>query len=95
RRDELQVMFADDPGDARGFRTVYTGPAHPYGDGLWPIPALGIGYSETKIIECYDFFSAIASGKQPSPNFEDGYNTELVADALLASGQTGEWTKVG
>lgn len=22
RRDELQVMFADDPGDARGFRTV-------------------------------------------------------------------------
>ena len=31
RMDELEVMFADDPGDARGFRTVYTGPAHPYG----------------------------------------------------------------
>ena len=38
RRDELQVMFADDPGEARGFRTIYTGPAHPYGEGLWPIP---------------------------------------------------------
>lgn len=94
RRDELQVMFADDPADARGFRTVYTGPAHPYGDGLWPIPALGIGYSETKIIECYDLCSAIASGEQPSPNFEDGYHTELVADALLKSGETGQWTKV-
>ena len=47
-------MFAGDPADARGFRTVYTGPAHPYGDGLWPIPALGIGYGETKIIECRD-----------------------------------------
>ena len=45
RRDELQVMFASDPADARGFRTVYTGPAHPYGDGLWPIPALGIGHN--------------------------------------------------
>ncbi len=38
RRDELQVMFADDTGEARGFRTIYTGPAHPYGEGLWPIP---------------------------------------------------------
>lgn len=94
RRDELQVMFADDPADARGFRTVYTGPSHPYGDGLWPIPGLGIGYSETKIVECYDFFSAIVAGKQPSPSFEEGYMTELVADALIESGQTGKWTKV-
>ncbi len=95
RRDELQVMFADDPADARGFRTVYTGPAHPYGDGLWPIPGLGIGYSETKIVECYDFFSAIAKNRQPSPNFEDGFLTELVADALIRSGETGQWEKVG
>ncbi|MEZ2330136.1 Gfo/Idh/MocA family protein [Mesorhizobium sp. RCC_202] len=94
RRDELQVMFADDPADARGFRTVYSGPAHPYGAGLWPIPALGIGYSETKIVECFDFFSAIASGKQPSPNFEDGYKTERVADALIESGESGHWVKV-
>lgn len=95
RRDELQVMFADDPTDSRGFRTVYTGPAHPYGNGLWPIPGLGIGYSETKIVECFDFFSAIASRKQPSPNFEDGLLTELVADALLRSGETGAWERVG
>jgi len=95
RRDELQVMFADDLADARGFRTVYTGPAHPYGNGLWPIPGLGIGYSETKIVECYDFFSAIAKNRQPSPNFEDGLLTELVADALIRSGETGLWEKVG
>jgi predicted dehydrogenase len=94
RRDELQVMFADDPADARGFRTVYSGPAHPYGSGLWPIPALGIGYSETKIVECFDFFTAIATGKQPSPNFEDGYRTERVADALIESGESGAWVKV-
>jgi predicted dehydrogenase len=94
RRDELQVMFADDPADARGFRTVYSGPAHPYGSGLWPIPALGIGYSETKIVECFDFFSAIVSGTQPSPNFEDGYRTERVADALIESGESGGWVKV-
>ena len=94
RRDELQVMFADDPGDARGFRTIYTGPAHPYGEGLWPIPALGIGYSETKIIECYDFCKAIMDGTQPSPNFEEALLTEQVAEALIRSGKTGVWENV-
>ena len=94
RRDELQVMFADDPGEARGFRTIYTGPAHPYGEGLWPIPALGIGYGETKIIECYDFCKAIVEGTQPSPNFEEALLTEKVADALLRSGETGAWESI-
>ena len=85
RRDELQVMFADDPVNSRGFRTIYTGPAHPYGEGLWPIPALGIGYGETKIIECYDFCKAIMNGSQPSPNFEEALLIEKVADALIRS----------
>jgi predicted dehydrogenase len=94
RRDELQVMFADDPADLRGFRTIYTGPAHPHGDGLWPIPALGIGYGETKIIECHLFMTAIAEGRQPSPNFRDGYINELVADAILHSATTHAWVEV-
>jgi predicted dehydrogenase len=94
RRDELQVMLADDPADTRGFRTVYTGPVHPYGAGLWPIPALGIGYGETKIIECYDLCTAIVTGKQPSPNFEDGYRISLIADAILKSGESGLWESV-
>ena len=94
RRDELQVMFANDPADSRGFRTIYTGPAHPFGDGLWPIPALGIGYGETKIIEAYLFCKAIMSGELPSPNFEDGWKVEAVADAILASGEHGGWTDV-
>lgn len=91
RRDELQVCFASDPGDRRGFRTVYTGPAHPYGAGLWPIPALGIGYGETKIIEAYDFVKAIVEGTEVSPNFADGYRISQIADAILASSAAGQW----
>ena len=94
RRDELQVMFASDASDERGFRTVYTGPAHPYGDGLWPIPALGIGYGETKIIECRDLVEAVVTGKKASPNFEDGYRTARIADAILVSGNSERWTEV-
>jgi predicted dehydrogenase len=94
RRDELQVMFADDPGDARGFRTVYTGPAHPYGQHLWPIPALGIGYTETKIVECHDLLSAVMTGTPPSPNFHDGYRIALIADAILDSARSGAWVEI-
>ena len=95
RLDELQVMFADDPADARGFRTVYTGPAHPYGDALWPIPGLGTGYGETKIIECHDFISAIVAGGSVSPDFEDGWRISTIADGILESGETSGWVSLG
>jgi predicted dehydrogenase len=94
RRDELQVCFASDADDRRGFRTIYTGPAHPNGDALWPIPALGIGYGETKIIEAHDFFTAIAEGTEVRPNFADGYRTALIDDAIVASAESGLWVDV-
>lgn len=94
RRDELQVCFASDGSDRRGFRTVYTGPAHPYGDALWPIPALGIGYGETKIIEAHDFIKAIVEGGTVSPNFADGYQIALIEDAIAASAASGSWVDV-
>lgn len=94
KRDELQVAFASDKNDRKGFRTVYTGPAHPYGEGLWPIPALGIGYGETKIIETYDFVKAIMDGSQVSPNFKDGYQINLIADAMAASAASRSWIPV-
>ena len=86
--------FAKDGDDRRGFRTVYTGPAHPYGNQLWPIPALGIGYTETKMIEVYEFLKGIADGTPTEPNFRDGYITELISDAILESARTHTWTDV-
>lgn len=90
-RDALKVAFSDDPADRKGFRTIYTGPQHPYGDGLWPIPALGIGYGETKIIECFDFLTAVVDEALPSPNFNDGYRIARICDAILRSAETESW----
>lgn len=94
RRDELQVCFASDGDDRRGFRTVYTGAPHPYGDALWPIPGLGVGYGETKIVECHDLFQAIVEGDKVNPNFGDGYQIAKVSDAIVRSDDTGQWTDV-
>ncbi|WDM21813.1 Gfo/Idh/MocA family protein [Paenibacillus polymyxa] len=93
RRDQLQVCFSSDPDDRRGFRTVFTGPNTPYGAALWPIPALGIGYGETKIIETHDFISGIVNGTEISPSFEDGYRISVISDAILESSEQGKWVK--
>lgn len=93
-RDELQVCFRSDGDDRRGFRTVYTGPAHPNGHALWPIPALGIGYGETKIIEAHDLFQAIVTGEGVRPDFADGLQVALIDDAIQSSANSGQWTSV-
>lgn len=91
RLNELQVCFAKDPDDRRGFKTIYTGPAHFYGEVTWNIPGMNIGYGELKTIEIYDFIKAIVEGKQPTTNFQVGYGVEKVCDAVLKSSESGKW----
>jgi predicted dehydrogenase len=94
RRDELQVCFTDQDSERKGYKTLYTGPAHPYGENLWPIPALGIGYGETKIIEVYEFIKSIVEDTDLSPNFEDGYRIDVIADGILKSASKESWVSV-
>ena len=94
RRDELSFFSTADEPDRHGYRTILTGPAHPYGEGLWPIPGLGVGYGETKIVECHDLLKAIAEDTSVSPSFEDGYRIALITDAILSSAKDGRWVTV-
>ncbi|MCL2562460.1 MAG: Gfo/Idh/MocA family oxidoreductase [Oscillospiraceae bacterium] len=94
RLNELQVCFADDPDYCRGFKTIYTGPAHFYGPATWNIPGMNIGYGELKAIEMFDFISAIADGVQPSTNFAVAAQIERVVAAVLASARDKAWRKV-
>jgi predicted dehydrogenase len=94
RMDELQVCFADDPPELRGFRTIYTGPDHPHGDALWPVAAIGVGYLDIKIIECHEFMQAIAERRPGAPNFRDGYRIARICDALLESAELQRWVEV-
>lgn len=94
RLNELQVCFAKDPDDRRGFKTIYTGPAHFYGEATWNIPGMNIGYGELKAIEMYDFITAVVKQEQPSTRFEVGYGIEKVCAAVAKSAQSRQWEKV-
>jgi len=91
---KLGLFLADGVPSQRGFRTINTGPAHPYGQHLWPIPGLGIGFTETKIIEVCDLFDAIVHGRRVRPDFEDAYRVSQIVDAVEASGKQGAWVEV-
>jgi predicted dehydrogenase len=94
RLNELRVAFADDPLDAFGFRTIYSGPHQPFGDKLWPVAGMGQGYIDIKSIEWYNFLKAIAEKTPAAPNFADGVQIERIADAILISGHSGVWESV-
>jgi predicted dehydrogenase len=94
RLNELQVCFSDDPDDRRGFKTIYTGPAHFYGEVTWNIPGMNIGYGELKTIEIYDFIKAIVTGEQPSTSFAEGYKVDKVCDAVMRSAESRSWETI-
>jgi predicted dehydrogenase len=94
RMNELQLTLADEPAELTGLRTVFTGPAHPYGENLWPVPCLGIGYVDVKVIECFNFIEAVVAGREASPSFADGYQICRITDAILASAESRRWETV-
>jgi predicted dehydrogenase len=94
RMNEIQVCFAKDPDDRRGFKTIYTGPAHFYGEVTWNIPGMNIGYGELKAIESYEFIKSVVEGIQPSTSFAEGYKVARVCDAVSRSAESKTWEKV-
>ena len=92
---KLSLYLSDGPEAQRGFRTINTGPAHPYGQHLWPIPALGIGFTETKIIEIADFFEAIVDDRSVKPDFYDAYRISRIVEAVQESAKKNAWVAVG
>jgi predicted dehydrogenase len=93
RLDEIQVYLPDDSADRRGFRTIYTGGAHPYGQ-FWTLAAAGIGYGDIKAMECFDFVKAVVEGTSISPNFRDGYRVAQLCDAILESSEHHGWVEL-
>jgi predicted dehydrogenase len=94
RLNELEVYFESDPGPMRGFRTILTTDrAHPFVGAWWP-PGHIIGWEHTFTHLVYDLLGAIAGGRVPSPNFEDGVRNQRVLDAIERSARARRWVRV-
>lgn len=95
RPSELWLSLESDPADQKGYKLIEMGAVHPYGGyALWPIPGLGVGLSDNKALEIYEFFSAITSGKEYRPDFYDGLKAVELIDTVMLSAETKKWEKV-
>jgi predicted dehydrogenase len=91
RMNELEV-FLDDGGRARGFRRVLvTEVSHPFMALWWP-PGHIVGWGDTFLHEVQHLLGAIAGGHDVRPHgadFEDGYRTAEICDAIGRASETG------
>jgi predicted dehydrogenase len=94
RMNEVKLYLADDPAGRQGFRTILTGPAHPHYANYFPIPGLGLGYNDQKVIEAHELIEAIATDGPLYPDFRAGWKTCQVIDAVLRSAEERRWVRV-
>jgi predicted dehydrogenase len=82
-------------GRLRGWTDILvTDGEHPY-LGKWWVPGLVIGYEHSFVHQAADFLEGLKTGKPCSPTFREALETTKVCDAIIKSGQTEKWVKVG
>jgi predicted dehydrogenase len=94
RLNELRVCEAGDIYDRGGFKTIYMGQQHPYGDILGLKAGMGIGIRETFLLQVYELLRGIAAGSQVTPSFYDGWQVDRVVHAATTSSSEGRWTAI-
>lgn len=94
--DLNRVQFFDHSteGAQRGWTNILvTDGDHPY-LGKWWVPGLTIGYEHSFTHQVADFLDGLRTGKPAAPTFREALETNVVCDAIIASGKSGEWVKL-
>jgi predicted dehydrogenase len=89
--NRLQYFDHGVEGAQRGWTDILvTDGDHPY-LGKWWVPGLIIGYEHSFTHQVADFLDGLRTGKPAAPTFREALEANLVCDAIIASGKTGQW----
>ncbi len=92
--NRLQFFDHGVAGALRGWTNILvTDGEHPY-LGKWWVPGLIIGYEHSFIHQAADFLEGLRSGKPAAPTFREALEANRVCDAIIASGQSGQWVSL-
>ncbi len=95
RPSEVLFSSVDMPNDQSGFNRILVGGfQHPYGENLWPIPGMGIGFAEPFAVQLFEMIDGVLHDKKVSPNFFDGWKVNQALDAVDSSVKKRGWCKV-
>ena len=77
-----------------GYKTLLSGPAHPYHARFNPGWGVNIGFDDLKVIEAYNFLKSYATGEQREPSFRAAYEVAKVQKAIMQSWESEGWETV-
>jgi predicted dehydrogenase len=92
--NRLQFFDHSVEGQLRGWTNILvTDGDHPY-LGKWWVPGLIIGYEHSFTHQVADFLDGLRTGKPAAPTFREALPANQVCDAIIASGQSGQWVSL-
>ena len=94
RLSELQLYREAGPQETKGFKRIEMGPTDPRYAAFFPIPGIGAGYNDFKVMEAQELLDAIAGGRPAYPDFRFGAEIQRLIDACMLSDAEGRWVKV-
>jgi hypothetical protein len=96
RPNELHYYSSKDSGTEQGFKTIYGGQHHPYGNSLiYGIPSIGMGYLDSVINQMHDLMVGVVKhDERLEPSFYDGWQVNKIMEAILKSASTKRWVSV-
>ena len=94
RLNEIKLFTRQKKKSTDGFRTILTGPDHPFYKSFLPNGGHSLGFMDVKMCELQMLLFAIEHDTETWPNFESGYEIEKVMDAVDRSALSGKWIKI-
>lgn len=92
--NRLKFYNGQDRPELSGFRDIIvTDGSHPYVGNWWPGGHI-IGYEHTFVHTMVDFIQAVKKGRSVQPTFRDGYQNQVVLDAISRSAHSRRWVTV-
>ena len=94
RLNEIKLFTRQSDSSTDGFRTILSGPAHPFYSSFLPNGGHGLGFMDVKICELQGLLNAIENNKPTWPNFNDGLAIEKVMERIDESAITKQWLSI-
>lgn len=95
RPNELNVYSTRDPKGEQGFKQVYFGPSHRYGESLiFGTPTMGTGYVDSLTNQMRDFIVDLENHRTPEPSFYDGWRVNRIISGIVRSSKEKTWVSV-
>ena len=94
RINELQFYREAGPQETKGFKRIEMGATDPRYAAFFPVPGIGAGYSDFKVMEAQAFLEAIVAGEPGYPDFRFGAEVQRLIDACILSDAEERWVKV-